>query len=157
MKTYRGSGGIAPVILNLDNRRGEWLTSRHGCFTQEPFEWVAGWALEAVWKLRSREKSRTPAGNRAMSSHYTNWAIHTSVFSTKSDNGPLGTKAWRVVRYQRESRPLCHLPSDNTPSAPITTLLRFLPRTICAVFFLRFTPFTFYLKQDAAQSDLFTF
>jgi len=89
-----------------------------------------------------------------MPSHYTNRATYTSVFSTKSDNGALGAKALRVVRYQRQSRPLCLLPSDNKPSAPITTVLRFLPRTICAVFFLRCNTFTFYLKQYAAQSDL---
>jgi hypothetical protein len=40
----------------------------------------AGWALELVWMLWTREKSLTPAGNwilaiQPVAHHYTNWAI----------------------------------------------------------------------------------
>ena len=42
MKAYRGSSGIAPLILNLDTRGIEWLASRPGRFTPRK---EAGWAF----------------------------------------------------------------------------------------------------------------
>jgi hypothetical protein len=33
MKTYGGSGGIAPPFFTSALDRGEWLTSSPGCFT----------------------------------------------------------------------------------------------------------------------------
>jgi len=55
MKTYWGSGHIAPPILNLGIRWGwEPLV---------PIEYEAEWAPKRVW-TRWRKKIPTPAGNR---------------------------------------------------------------------------------------------
>jgi hypothetical protein len=54
MKSYRGSRGITPLILNLGTGwRGEWTTSRPGRFTTGQrtvvlVEQDAGWAPEPV-------------------------------------------------------------------------------------------------------------
>jgi hypothetical protein len=43
MKTYWGSGGIAPRILDLGTRYGgEWSASRTGRFTPST-HWIGGW------------------------------------------------------------------------------------------------------------------
>jgi len=49
MKTYWGNGGIAPRILDLGIRWGEWLAARPGRFTPRerasgPIRQEAGWA-----------------------------------------------------------------------------------------------------------------
>ena len=41
MKTYGGSRGIAPLILNLDTRR-EWFSSRPGHFTNTRTQRIRG-------------------------------------------------------------------------------------------------------------------
>jgi hypothetical protein len=46
------SRGLAPLILSLDTRRGEWLTSLHGSCAAE------GW----VWKFWREENSLAPTG-----------------------------------------------------------------------------------------------
>jgi hypothetical protein len=47
MKTYWGSGGIAPRILDLGLDGGEWSVSRPGRFTPRErapgIHWIGGW------------------------------------------------------------------------------------------------------------------
>jgi hypothetical protein len=87
MKTYWGSGGIAPRLLDLDTRC-RWLarfTSRAtlppGKEPPVPVGYEAGWAPEPVWTRHRREKFPAPVGNRtpiiisSRASHYTDWAI----------------------------------------------------------------------------------
>jgi hypothetical protein len=61
MKTYRGSGGIAPYILDLVLDGGEWSASRPGRFTPRErspsTHWIGGWmgprvALDTVVKRK---------------------------------------------------------------------------------------------------------
>jgi len=54
MKTYWGSGYIAPRILELGNNGNEWSASRPGRFTQRKELLVligqeAAWGPEPVW------------------------------------------------------------------------------------------------------------
>jgi hypothetical protein len=47
MKTYWGSGGIVPRILDLGTRWGEWLASHSGRFTPRErapiMHWIGSW------------------------------------------------------------------------------------------------------------------
>jgi hypothetical protein len=62
-KTVGGRGGIAPLILDLGARRGEWSASRPGCalapgkWPSVPIGQEAGWAPELVCTQRLEEKS----------------------------------------------------------------------------------------------------
>jgi len=43
-----GSGGVAPLFLNLVTRWNECLDSRPGNFTPNPLEWELVWATGPV-------------------------------------------------------------------------------------------------------------
>jgi hypothetical protein len=74
MKTYRGSTDIAPRILDLDTRGGDWSASLSVCFTPSErapgIHWIRGWLdpraiLGAVVKRkipspRRESNTRTP-------------------------------------------------------------------------------------------------
>ena len=69
METYRGSRGIAPLILNLTLDGNNWSTSQTSSLSprkENPVlvEYEAGWAPETVWTFWGREKSLTSAGIR---------------------------------------------------------------------------------------------
>jgi len=71
MKMHEGSGGTAPLILNLGTR-GRWVDTfvfwplyAWGKKLQFPLE--AGWAPESVWTWWQREKFSAPAGNQTWS------------------------------------------------------------------------------------------
>jgi len=82
MKTYWGSGGIAPPSLILGTRWGEMLallSSRFTTWTElpVPIREVVVWAPERVWTRRVVEEILGPAGNRTpvvQPSGFTNWA-----------------------------------------------------------------------------------
>jgi hypothetical protein len=92
MKTYWGSGGIAPRILDLGTKWGEWSASRPGCFTPRErssgTHWIGGWVgpsavLDAVVKRkipspRRESNPRTPIV-QSVAQRYTDWAINGSV------------------------------------------------------------------------------
>jgi hypothetical protein len=67
MKAYRGSGGIAPFILNLSTRwevNCQHHTPAPSPLEKEslvPFEEEAGWAPEPAWEFWRREKSSCPS------------------------------------------------------------------------------------------------
>jgi hypothetical protein len=61
MKAYWGSGGIAPLILDLSTRWGEWSTSYPSHFTPRErapgTPWIGGWvdpkaSLDAMMKRK---------------------------------------------------------------------------------------------------------
>jgi len=66
MKTYWGSGGIAPPILDFDTRWGEWSASCPGHFTSGEgapvTHWIGGWVGRRAGL--NAEKFPAPTGNR---------------------------------------------------------------------------------------------
>jgi hypothetical protein len=88
MKTYWGSGDIAPLILTLALDGGEWLASRPGCFNSRErapgTHWIGGWmgpraVLAAVVKRKipspRRESDPSTPIVQPVVQRYTDWAI----------------------------------------------------------------------------------
>jgi hypothetical protein len=88
MKTYWGSGGIAPRILTSALDEGEWSASRSGCFTSTEraprTHWIGSCVgpravLDAVMKRKipsphRKSNPRTPIV-QPVAQRYTDWAI----------------------------------------------------------------------------------
>jgi hypothetical protein len=65
MKTYWGSGDIAPCILDLYTRWGEWSTACSSHFTRRErapsTHWIRGWgAPDPVWYTVVKRKIPSP-------------------------------------------------------------------------------------------------
>jgi hypothetical protein len=74
MKTYRGSTGIAPHILNHGTRLRWVVNFTHLPLnpqgkTPVPTEWEAGWAPLLLWIFWRREKSHAPCWDSNPATH----------------------------------------------------------------------------------------
>jgi len=84
-----GSGGIAPCILDLGTRWGDWSSSRSGRFIPREratgTHWIGGgWAPEPFWTRWWGEKFSAPAGNQKCSIYACYNAILLNVWETIS-------------------------------------------------------------------------
>jgi hypothetical protein len=116
MKTYRGSRGIAPLILNLGTILRWVVTSRPGLFTHRTgprYLWMwAGWATEPVWKFWRRQQSFAPTTNRtadgpACSIVTTDYATPAPYQITSSPPPPLHVNQGALAGIRTKSGLVC--------------------------------------------------
>jgi len=68
VKTYWGSGGIAPHIIDFGTRSDEWSGSCPSCFNPRErvpgTDWIGGWVgPRASLDVVAKSKFPVPAGN----------------------------------------------------------------------------------------------